>query len=62
MEYCLEILLTYKESFGINNIQKFMVIFLSSLGNRVNDSNELNELEQTIQNELISNLIIVIFF
>ena len=62
MEYCLEILLTSKESFGINNIQKFMVIFLSSLGNRVNDSNELNELEQTIQNELISNLIIVIFF
>lgn len=39
-----------------------MVIFLSSLGNRANDSNELNELEQTIQNELISNLIFVIFF
>lgn len=54
--------MTSKESFGINNIQKFMVIFLSSLGNKANDSNELNELEQTIQNELISNLIIVIFF
>jgi hypothetical protein len=36
-----------------------MVIFLSSLGNRENDSREL---EQAIQNELISNLIIVIFF
>lgn len=39
-----------------------MVIILSSFGNRANDSNELYELEQTIQNELISNLIIVNFF
>lgn len=52
LQHVLDILLTSKNTHQIIYIQRFMVIFLSSLIN--------NDLEQKTQNESISYLILVI--